>query len=340
MDSKLQVIQANSNLDEVEAKLALDLAEGDVNQALNMVEYVAKPFFTLQIKFQGEHSRKIYGLINFIADGKNGELLNLNVVTTYNREVLNIGIEVSNKAFNQTIEEIKEEGSNSYDTEIRQAFYNKLHSADIFELFTEVKKEKTRNVKAAIEEVLDGIFDKGIKVYVADNLMTKAQIQQLTELTIESNSRDEVEENEQETGLSIYLKCAPIISAVHGTKVEDLQEGDEILVKIVDTREIGAYLANLISTNGKYISTGVITQIYFNEESKRYTLMVEFGPKIYGKLLIDGEVKLALAEELLEEQENDNKPEERLSLNVDSLGPLLVLFLMLIILIIVLLQVI
>ncbi|KXS44566.1 MAG: hypothetical protein AWU54_709, partial [Candidatus Frackibacter sp. T328-2] len=75
MDSKSKVIQDNTSLDEEEAKLALDLAEGDLEQALQMVEYVEKSFFTLQMKFQTESSNKMYGLVSIIADGKNGDLL-------------------------------------------------------------------------------------------------------------------------------------------------------------------------------------------------------------------------------------------------------------------------
>ncbi|KXS40162.1 MAG: hypothetical protein AWU54_2076, partial [Candidatus Frackibacter sp. T328-2] len=132
-------------------------------------------------------------------------------------------------------------------------------------------------------------------------------------------------------------KCTPIISAVKGIRAGDLEVGDKLLVRIVDRREVGRYLADLISTEDQQIAIGVIDQIYFNEDSKRYTLMIEFGPNIYGKLLIDSEVKLALAHEL--NKNNNNQEAKELSttmVQLDISRSLLFLFSILIILIIIL----
>lgn len=344
MNSKLKVIQENCDLDEEEAKLALDLADGNLEQALSMVEYVEKAFFTLQIKFKKPgHSNQVYGLINFIANGKAGELLNLNVVTTYSREVFDIGIEVSNKAFNQTIEEFKEEGSTSYDNEVRRNFYEKLHSADIFELFEMIKRDEIRFIEGEIADVLSEVFSKQVEVDVEANLVTKTQIGQLVNMTVESEEVSE-EEEEKESQLSIHLKCSPIISAVKGTRAEDLEVGDEILVRIVDRREIGRYLADLISTEASQITPGMIEDIHFNEGSNRYTFIIEFGPNIYGKLLIDSGVKLATAKDLKrEKKEKEQKTEIRERANFQFMDlnlsmPLVILFLVLIILVIILLN--
>ncbi|SDC38008.1 MULTISPECIES: hypothetical protein [unclassified Candidatus Frackibacter] len=333
MDSKSKVIQDNTSLDEEEAKLALDLAEGDLEQALQMVEYVEKSFFTLQIKFQTESSNKMYGLVSIIADGKNGDLLKLGVACSYHRD--DVGLGISNQAFNQTIEEIKSESNSSYDSNVQQAFHDNLNSADVFELFTKTKQEEIQETKFMVEDILNEIFDKRVEVMVESELMTKAQVQQLIEITYESDLEETVQD--EETELSIYLKCTPIISAVKGIRAGDLEVGDKLLVRIVDRREVGRYLADLISTEDQQIAIGVIDQIYFNEDSKRYTLMIEFGPNIYGKLLIDSEVKLALAHEL--NKNNNNQEAKELSttmVQLDISRSLLFLFSILIILIIIL----
>lgn len=347
MDSKIKVIQENSDLNEEEAELALDLAEGELDQALNMVEYVEKLFITLQIKFQkGGQTDKVYGLINLIANGKSGDLLHLNVITGYEREISEVKLEISNEAFNQTIDQLEEEHGTSYDGEIRQVFYDQLHSADIFKLFTMIKEDEIRCVEGEITEILNEVFSKQVQVDVEANLITKTQVEKNLDVSIKEEKEDnkdeeKIESEETKSELSIYLKSSAVISAVKGKRVEDLEIGDKILVKIVDKREIGRYLADLISTEKSQISTGIINQIYFNEDSERYTVMVEFGPKIYGKLLVDSEVKLALAKEVEKDKEATDEIEKESNfdfIDLKNFGPLFVLFLVLIILIIILLS--
>jgi hypothetical protein len=341
MDSKLQVIQENTDLDEKEARLALDLANENIEEALNMVEYVEKPFFTLHIKFEKKgHSNPVYGLISLLCNGRNGDLLSLNVVATYDRDILDVGLDISNEAFEQTINQIKDESSSAYDDEIKQFFYNEIHSADIFELFTMTKEDEIRCIEVEIEDILNDIFNKAVEVNITANLLTKMQVEQ-TSAMIETDVEETEEDEETKIGLSIYLKCAPIISAVKGTRAKDLEVGDQVLVRIIDKREIGSYLANLLSSGEDSITSGVVNQVHLNEKSNRYTIMIEFGPEIHGKLLVDSEVKLALAEDLQsnEKKEAGGKEKEIFqNKNLNLSPPILFLFVALLFLIVILVQ--
>ncbi|MBM7624495.1 hypothetical protein [Sporohalobacter salinus] len=344
MESKIQVIQENSDLDEEEARLALDLAEGDIEEALQMIDYVDKPFFTLQIKFETEGSNKVYGLINLVGNGKEGETLKLNVVTTYKRDLWNINVNANNKVFNQTIREVKEDSGTTYDLDVRNAFTDKLNSAQIFELFTNIKEECYPEVEGIIRDLLNPIFNKRVELEIGVSLLTKTQLNRKTTIGMSNDKKEKEEEEEKaetdETQLSIYLKSAPVISAVNGCKVKDLEVGDDILVRIVDKREVGRYLGDLISTERKGIAIGNITDIYFNEESGRYTIMLEFGPKIYGKLLAEGEIKIALVEELEEKIGNQggSEDESNIKIELDIPWVLITLFVVLIIIVVFLLQ--
>lgn len=340
MDSKIQVIQENSDLDEKEAELALDLAEGDIEEALQMVDYVDKPFFALHIKFETEGSNKVYGLVNLVGNGKEGETLKLNVITTYKRELWSTRVDINNTVFDRTIEEVKEGSGTTYDKDIRNAFTDELNSAQLFELFTSVKEDCLPGIKGMIRDLLNPIFNKKIELEIGTELLTKTQLDQKT--TVELNNNKEEEEKEEEetekTQLSIYLKSAPVISAVNGCKVRELEIGDKILVRIIDEREVGRYLADLISTEEKGVAVGKIIDIHFNEQSDRYTLMLEFGPKIYGKLLVEGEIKIALIDELEERFGQLEKQEEtNIGFELDFPLGLILLFLLLVVVIILLL---
>ncbi|ADL12810.1 DUF4899 domain-containing protein [Acetohalobium arabaticum] len=327
MDSKIQVIQENSDLDETEAELALDLAEGDIEEALQMVDYVDKPFFALHIKFETEGSNKVYGLVNLIGNGKEGEILRLNVITTYKRELWSIGVDINNKVFDRTIEEVKEGSGTTYDKDIRNSFTDELNSAQLFELFTNVKEDCLPGIKGMIRDLLNPIFNKKIELEIGTGLLTKTQLARKTTVEFDDNKEDEEEETEN-MQLSIYLKSVPVISAIKGCKVKELEIGDEILVRIIDEREVGRYLAELISTEEKGVAVGKITDIHFNEQSDRYTLMLEFGPKIYGKLLVKGEIKIAL---------RDKQEETNIGFELGFPIGLILLFLLLVIIIILLL---
>ncbi|MCK8823750.1 hypothetical protein [Fuchsiella alkaliacetigena] len=351
MDSKLKVIQNATNLNKEEASLALDLAEGDIEKALEMVDYVEMVFLVLQIKFQIKQSGgKVYGLISIIANGKQGDLLSLNIATAYNREVQETNIDISNEAFVQTIKQIRREQDSSYNLEIKKAFNNTLNSAKIFDLFANVKENELELVSNQLRQILGSVFESQVEVELNAEVITKAQAKQKTHLDLQIETEDieegateeeqgEVaEEKEERDKLSIYLKCAPVISAIEGVKTENLEIGEEILVRIVDKREIGRYLADLICTEENQVARGVINDIYFNEDSGRYTVMLEFGPSIFGKVLAEGEVKLALAESL-EVEENEEEPEEEnLKIELDLPWLLLAVLLVLIVIVVFLLN--
>ncbi|MGM0471208.1 MAG: hypothetical protein ACQEQI_02860 [Bacillota bacterium] len=340
-DSKVTVIQKNSDLGAEEARLALDLADGDIKQALEMIDYVEKSFFTLQVKFETEGANKVYGLVSLIANGKEGKQLDLSVITTYDREVLETEVGINNKVFIETINEAKENSGTTYDSDVHEAFTEKLNSAKIFQIYSNIKDDHLLEIEGLIRDLLNPIFNKEIDLELGTKFMTKNQLERESVVNLDPEENDEksAEESEEdeERKLSIYLKTAPVISAVDGVKVDRLSVGERILVRIVDRREIGRYLADLISTDAKGIAIGKITDIYLNDQSDRYTLTLEFGPKIYGKLLIEGEIKIALADEVdVEEVTRDSDNVKQLELEIP--WPLVGLFIGLVIILIVLLQ--
>ncbi len=121
--------------------------------------------------------------------------------------------------------------------------------------------------------------------------------------------KDKTEEK-QETTVKVHnislvlLKVEPIVSPVKGIAVSELQIGDPVKVKIIDDRDIGSYLNNLL---GGITETGDIKEVIANVKSieknldtDNYNVVVEFGPGIGGVMNLAGEIKILtpISEEL------------------------------------------
>lgn len=94
---------------------------------------------------------------------------------------------------------------------------------------------------------------------------------------------------------SIELECVPIINPKDGSPVKDLEEGDEILVKIEDTKEVGIYLAELVGGRRNDEVLPLLVPIVSKEQIKENELNVkiEIGPGVYGKFTVPSEAKIA-----------------------------------------------
>lgn len=83
-----------------------------------------------------------------------------------------------------------------------------------------------------------------------------------------------------------------MISPVKGKTIDKFAQDELIPVKIVDQREAGRYLGSILS-NEHGFALGQFKDVYYNEVSSRYQVTVEFGPKMYGRFVIDPSVRLA-----------------------------------------------
>jgi hypothetical protein len=111
---------------------------------------------------------------------------------------------------------------------------------------------------------------------------------------------DEEQEEEDTTGsnklgINITLNCIPIVSPTFGKKITELDIGSQLLIKVIDQREVGQYLNNLLSSDVGAV-VGTIEGIEFKEKSERYSVLIKLSSNVYGKIYIESEVKLATPE--------------------------------------------
>jgi hypothetical protein len=96
-----------------------------------------------------------------------------------------------------------------------------------------------------------------------------------------------------------------------GHPVDDLEEGDQVMVKIIDNREIGKYLAKLLGTNlqdGKspFIPAS-IKEIKRIQDPDSYRIISELGPGIYGESWVLPATKVKLANPEFFQQDKEQK---------------------------------
>ena len=340
MEEKIDVIQQTLEINKKEAKTALELADGNLDKALTMVDYVDKNYIIIQGKINYGRKHKIYGLFSVIADGKKGEFLKFDLVLANEKKLLDINLKVKNDVFTKTINNFSSQLTNSskYYYKLNTKLKEKFNPTEVFELLELVKIDNINEIKNIFKEKIQNILEEQVQLDLHVRSTTKAQL-----ITIypklfskeQSNDTNEDSENNQKEklGIDITLSCIPIVSPTKGRKLRNLSSGDKILVKVTDTREVGKYLANLLNDSNKGVE-GIINDIEFNKNSKRYLVTIKFGPNIYGKIITESEIKLATPEiktELINNQTEliENKLDKNVLLIFILLGLISILLIIL-----------
>ncbi len=105
-------------------------------------------------------------------------------------------------------------------------------------------------------------------------------------------------EEKQEAGekITITLRIEPVLDSQYGIFPKELRKGDQILVKIEDSRDIAQYLSALLGGKRGHQSFPLPTPIeeIRMEEEQRYVLTTRFGPGVLGETVLSGNLKVRL----------------------------------------------
>jgi hypothetical protein len=102
----------------------------------------------------------------------------------------------------------------------------------------------------------------------------------------------------QEPGekITVTLEIEPVLDSEKGISLKELRKGDQILVKIRDSRDIARYLATLLGGKKGSQDLPLSTSIeeIRVEEGQRYVLITRFSPGVLGKTILSGDLKVRL----------------------------------------------
>jgi len=313
MDQKIGVIQQTAEINQDEAKQALKLAEGDLDKALQMVDYVSQSYMIIHGRVSYGSYNKTYLLFSIVSNGKDGEILKSDLVKTSKEDVENINLNIDHQVFIKTLTDIGIKSKKSINSKESQLKFERLFTAaEIFELFTLIKADDLSKFKVIFKEKLEEFLKEEINLRLFAKTLTKVKLKTYyselfpPEEEFEDNNDNSVETktDDKKLGLDINLTCQPVISPSNGKRIEELLQGDEILVKISDNSEMGRYLASLLKDSTGMIK-GSIEARNFNPDTERYWVLIKFGPNIYGNLSISPQIKISTPK--IEDQKIDNK---------------------------------
>ena len=297
MDSeKIQVVADTLEIDNKSAEMALKLAENDLDKALKMEEYVDKRYVVIQGKFSYGGYNKYYGLFILIADGKNGEVIKTELVLSNQAEDINISLRVDSNVFIKTINTFDNSKSKP-ESKLRLTLNNGFNPAKLFEILDKAKDNDTSGITQMIKAKLEDEVEEEVDLKLRSKVKTETQLKKLHPNFFQEDEEtdDDQDKGDNKLGVDITLNCIPIVSPTFGRKITELDIGSELLVKVVDRRDVGQYLNKLLKTDVGAV-VGTIEGIQFKDKSERYSVLIRLSSNVYGKIYIESEIKLATPE--------------------------------------------
>lgn len=234
-DSKVRLLMEETNCEQGEAELALELAGNDLEKAIRTIESLLKHIVAFKGKFILPNEN-LYGLLLVVVDTKAGGILRLHSVVSYNPSLFENSLSMDWYAFE------------------KQIFTYRLDEGSLPE-FTRGNEQKLREFLESRKDVLvsgdigavSGLFADFFKQFnVTANIeaeeLNLAQFRQLTATEASSAARATGERPES----SIVVLRVEFLQDKNGKEAEKISEGEVVLSKITDDRDIAHYLAHLI----------------------------------------------------------------------------------------------
>ncbi|AZR73676.1 hypothetical protein BBF96_09935 [Anoxybacter fermentans] len=323
MEAKLKIITETADISMEEAKLALELADGNVERALELVPYVEKSIVIIHGKFTLGRNTKVYGIFRLLGEGREGSLLDFGLAMSYNKDEVESPISASPEVFKKVIDQLFEQTENTQVHTFLAGFYDQIGPAQVNQIYQFIKENKDIELKNLFRNIIGKIWGSSEKVEVELETFLWTKIQCEKKGLVDEELVSKTEKDSLSSNLTIYLDAQPIISPIKGKTIDKFALNEPIPLKIVDERELGKYLGKVIS-NEFGIAVGSIKGCYYNEKTDRYQVEVEFGPKINGRFIIEPSVRLATYTEIQKEFKSGEKDED---LQSSSLSPILYLLL-------------
>ena len=280
----VRLLMEETGCEQGEAELALELADNDLEKAIKTIASLLRHIFAIKGKFIFP-DKSLFGLLMIVVNTKTQEILRLHTVISYNPALFENSPEMDWYALEKTIFSFRlDEGSLpdfTQDLEQRLRPYLlekkeilvKCDTAEITALLTDFLKPENVNITLLTEEL---------------NL---TQFRRLPDTS--SSAKPEVSDSEPGT---VWLEVT-IQEDNNGKEANKLVEGDVVLARITDTRDIAHYLAHLIGgrKEGEMIPLpAVIKKISVNDcDSEAH---VHFAPGIIGIARVKNDVKINIIE--------------------------------------------
>lgn len=287
-----------------EAKYYLEETSGNITLALKNLLKVIRPIGIIKCRFR-VNEVGMYGLLLFIFNDRNRKMLRYAAVIGCNPIVYETNIDQQWFLFERDLysQRLRDGSLREVTQRIEQSLILKVQEQEVDEFYNawdKVDIEHLKNIIAIqIREVVN--YDIGKEFYPDIEVGTqKLNIRQFKYLTDTEKLDEEFQlhlNNDNEASSLIVLN-SELVRPSNGSptvRVEKIEAGDVVLVKVVDNRDIGVYLAHLIGARKGEITmpiTASVEDVKNTEEGVE--LVVRFGPGVIGRVLENPKKKIGI----------------------------------------------
>ncbi|MGA2090587.1 MAG: hypothetical protein ABSH12_03900 [Endomicrobiales bacterium] len=272
MQDKIRLLMEETECEQGEAELALELAGNDLEQAIKTIGSLLRHIFALKGKFYFAQ-KNLYGLLLAVINTKTQEIYRLRTVVSYNPALYENPPEMDWFALEKRIFSYRLDQGSLPD--FTQQFEQRLRSylmdnKDIFHQFN----------MSTVSDLIGRFFElEGGEASLSAEELNLTQFRQLPSGVNSPDNKTAVQENE---AVGVHLTVT-LENDENGREVSRLAEGDLIISRITDPRDIAHYLAHLVGAKKEGEMIPLPTSVKKVSSSGDMTeVHVYFAPNIIG----------------------------------------------------------
>jgi len=274
---KIKALMDDTGCEESEAKTALEFAKGNFNKAISYVGAMLKYISAYKAKIILKNDN-IFGLIHIITNNKNLDLLRFSVVMTFNPIVYEQNVEADWFSFEKQIYSYRlvegaiEKYTNTIEKNLREFVDSNLKSNKIL---------TCKDMKSVLETYFS---DNNAQIEIVVEELTLREFKKLPKYFPDNIPKETIS---PEYSSVIELEAILFEDSL-GKKIENLQIGDKVLAKIVDTRDIAHYIGHLIGAKKEEKMIPIPAEVQSIEEiGSEYIVRLKYSDSIFGISHVD-----------------------------------------------------
>lgn len=176
----------------------------------------------------------------------------------------------------------------------------------VVDIWQAMKRGALNKVVAIYEEYLiRPTGDKNVKCDIMVETIHRSDIEKIKEAREMRDNQAMMEQQAQQqpsssndlnlADSSVVLDVSPVLSPINGTTMMDLKPGTKVLVKISEESSRGQYFIDLFNASVDNEILPIPASVEsVSQDGKFYKMIVGIGPGIYGKILVEDNVKVKL----------------------------------------------
>lgn len=278
------------------AQNLLIFTKNDIEAAIKIIESADKDIIVLKSKFISSKKMNYGAFVYFYNTQTN--------LPEYIFAVVSSDINLSRIKIESGWKDLLEELINYIDNENSlPQYFSKLESqimsdeitSNLSNCFTDKSKIDLANIKRTMLNEISNIF--------MDTAIILKLVQEETEIfkfkLYSGNIKygykhpSSIDDNEI---ILLNLKIEPVLAPLGGIDIENIRVNDEILAKIIDTREIVQFVLSFANHEYEDSLYGRVVFIQKSQGTNNIIVFLEFGTGILGKFVIGGRIRVQAKE--------------------------------------------